>query len=296
MLKSFKEIMEKATSRKTRRLAVADAAGGSVIEALKEAQEKDIIVPVLVGDPDKIKPIAEEKGLTGYELIPAHTPEEIGAKTVELVREGKADMIMKGKLSTPVLMKAILDKEKGLRKGKLLSHVAVTEVKNYPKLMLFTDGGINIRPDIKEKTDILMNAAWLANGLGIERPKVAVLCAIEVVNEKMPETLDAAMLTKMSERGQLGNVYVEGPIATDVVLSEAAKKAKGIETELTLDADIFLLPDIASGNIAVKSLLYLADATVGGLVVGATCPIVLLSRSDTAEIKMASIALAAAID
>ena len=296
MLKSFKEIMDKASSQETKKLAVADASGKSVIEALKAAVDKNIIFPILVGDPDKIEPIVKEVGLTKYELVEAKSPKEIGAKTVELVRQGKADMIMKGKLSTPVLMKAILDKENGLRKGKLLSHVAVAELKNYPKLMLFTDGGINITPDIKQKVDILKNAAWLANGLGFERPKAAILTAIETINENMPETVDAAMLTKMSERGQLGNIHVEGPIAMDVVLSETAKKAKGIDTELTLDTDIFLTPNIASGNIAVKALIYLADALVAGLVVGAKCPIVLLSRSDTAEIKLASIALAAALD
>ncbi len=296
MLKSFKEVMDKAQARDTRRLAVADAAGGSVIEALKEAADKDIIFPVLVGDPKKIQPIAEEKGLKNFELVEAFSPVEIGAKTVELVRNGQADMIMKGKVSTPVLMKAVLNKEKGLRKGKLLSHVAVTEVANYPKLMLFTDGGINIQPDIKAKGDILKNAIDLANGMGIERPKIAALSTIENVNPDMPETVDAALLTKMGQRGQFGNVHIEGPIAVDVILSEAAKQAKNFDTELTLDADIFLTPNISTCNMSIKFLIYLANALVGGLVVGATCPIVLLSRSDTADIKLASIALAAALD
>ncbi|MFP4458815.1 MAG: bifunctional enoyl-CoA hydratase/phosphate acetyltransferase [Candidatus Zixiibacteriota bacterium] len=296
MLKSFKEIMKKAESGKPRPLAVADAAGAAVIEALHEAAKLNIIKPFLVGDPEKIKPIVEKIGLKNYELVEAKEPGEIAKKSIQLIHDGKCEMLMKGKLSTPILLKAVLDKKTGLRKGKLLSHVAVTEAPNYPKLMLFTDGGMNIRPDLMQKIEILKNAAWVANGLGIETPKAAALAAIEVVNDDMPETIDAALLAKMSDRGQLGNIIVDGPIAIDVVLSKDAAAAKKMQSPLTEDADIFLLPDIASGNISVKSLIYLAGATVGGIVVGATVPIVLLSRADSAAIKLASIALAAALD
>lgn len=296
MLRSFEEIFAKAKDSETRKLAVADAAGKAVIEALKDAVDMGIIHPVLVGDPDKIKPIVEEVGLDKYDIVEAKDPKDIGAKTVELVRNGDAQMLMKGKLSTPILLKAVLDKQNGLRKGKLLSHVAVVENPNYPKLMLWTDGGMVIRPDIHQKIDLLNNAAWVANGLGIDTPKAVALCAIETINQDMPETVDGALLTKMSERHQLGNIEVEGPLAIDVVLSKDAAAAKKIDTPMSEDTDIFLVPDVATGNIAIKSLIYLADVTVGGIVVGATAPIVLLSRSDTKKQKLASIALAAALD
>ena len=291
MLTSFAQIIEQAKNSRKRNLAVADASGDAVVEALVEAEKMEIIKPFLVGNPDKIEPLAKKYNLTDYEIIPAKEPVEIAEKTVELGRTGKCDMIMKGKLSTPILLKAVLDKEKGLRSGKLLSHIAVMEVEKYPKLIIMTDGGMNIRPDVKQKSQILMNAGIVAEKFGMEKPKAVGLAAIEVVNPDMPETTDAAMLTKMSQRHQLGNIIFEGPLAIDVVLSKDAAKAKHIETDMPEDTDIFLVPDIASGNIFAKALIYLADAKIGGIVMGAKLPIVLLSRSDTAETKLNSIAL-----
>jgi len=291
MIKNFDEMLSAIKTGKRHNLAVADAAGEAVIAALAEAEKMGIIKPYLIGDEEKIKPLVEKHQLSEYKIINERDPQAIATKTVELARSGECDMIMKGKLSTPILLKAVLDKETGLRKGKLLSHVAVMEVEKYPKLFIMTDGGMNIRPDVNDKVQILANAAEVANKLGIEKPKAVGLAAIEIVNPDMPETVDAAILTKMSERGQLGNIIFDGPLAMDVVLSKQAAEAKHIKTEMAEDADIFLMPDIASGNIFAKALIYLADAKIGGVVMGAKVPIVLLSRSDTAQIKLFSIAL-----
>jgi len=295
MIKSFAEILETAKGSEFHNMAVADASGDAVIGALAEAAEMGIIKPYLVGNIDKIQPLVEKYKLKEFEIIEANDPISIAAKTIALVREGKCDMIMKGKLSTPILMKAVLDKETGLRKGKLLSHVAILEVEKYPKLILLTDAGMIIKPEINDKVQILANAMFVANKLGIDRPKAVGLAAIETVNYKMPETMDAAILTKMSHRKQLGNIDFDGPLAIDVVLSKEAAETKGIKTEMSMEADIFLVPDVASGNILAKGLIYLAGAKIGGVVMGAKAPIVLLSRSDTRDTKLNSIAIGCVI-
>ncbi|RKZ30543.1 phosphate butyryltransferase [bacterium] len=295
MLTNYEQIKAKALEGERKKLVVADAAGKAILEALGEATEAGMIAPVLVGDKEKIEPLVSEFGLENTRIVHETDPETIAAKSIELIKSGEGDMILKGKLSTPILMKAVLDKETGLRKGKLLSHVCAMEVAGYPKLMLVTDGGIVVAPDIAQKAALIMNATEVAHGLGIERPKVACLAAIERITESQPETLHAAELMKMAERGQLGDIEIEGPVAMDVLLSREAAAAKGIESAMTLDADIVLVPNMVTGNVFVKALIYLADAKVGGLVMGAQCPIVLLSRSDTAELKLCSIALACAV-
>lgn len=295
MITSFAQIREKAAQGDRSRLVVADAAGLAVIQALTQAAEMGIIEPILVGDADKIKPLVDDNNLKAARIVDVKEPVEIGRKCVAMIREGEGDMLMKGKLSTPILMKAVLDKQKGLRKGKLLSHVAVMELEKYPKLMVMTDGGIVIQPDLTEKVALIANASEVARAFEIDTPKVACLAAIEKITDKQPETLHAVQLMKMAERGQLGAVKVEGPIATDVLLSHDAAVAKGIKSEMTLDADIVLVPNIAVCNAFVKGMIYLADAKVAGVVMGASCPIVLLSRSDTAEVKLDSIALASII-
>ncbi|HDR90607.1 MAG TPA: phosphate butyryltransferase, partial [candidate division Zixibacteria bacterium] len=194
MIKNFEEIRAKAIKGDRSRLVVADAAGKSVIDALTQATALGMIEPILVGDETKIAPLVEEMGLEGARIIDIKDPVEIGEKCVALIREGEGDMLMKGKLSTPVLMKAVLDKQKGLRKGKLLSHVAVMELAGYPKLMTMTDGGIVINPDLGEKAALIENAAEVVRGLDIEVPKVACLAAIEKITDKQPETLHAVQL------------------------------------------------------------------------------------------------------
>jgi len=198
-------------------------------------------------------------------------------------------------VATSTLLKAVLDKEKGLKSRGLLSHIAVVQTKRYPKLMLITDGGMNIKPDVIKKVEIIMNAVSVAKKLGIGRPKVACLAAVETVSSDMPETIDASVITKMSEAGDIKDAIVDGPIAFDVAIDIKSAEIKAVKSPVAGDTDIFLVPDIASGNILVKSLIYLAEAKVGGIVVGGGAPIVLLSRSDSAETKLYSIALGGVI-
>jgi len=297
MIKSFKELLNSVKDREKKALAVAGAEGEEIIEAVKMATEENIIFPILIGHPDKIKSLCQKLNfdLSRLEILGEREPQKTASLAVELVKQKKADMLMKGKVDTSTLLKAVLDKEKGLKGGKLLSHVAVVEVEKYPKLMLITDGGMNISPDVMKKIEILKNAIELAKKLGIEKPKAACLAAIELVNPDMPETMDASIIAKMAERGEIKDVVVDGPIAFDVAIDSSSARTKGIISPVSGDVDIFLCPNISSCNILVKGLIYLAEAKAGGIVVGGGAPIVLLSRSDSAEIKLLSIALGAAV-
>jgi phosphate butyryltransferase len=208
------------------------------------------------------------------------------------VHEGEADGLMKGKVSTPGLLKAVLNKKYNLRTDRLLSHIALMEIPSYHKLLLFTDGGMVITPNLEQKVGILLNGVQVMQGIGVQRPKVAVLAAIEKVNADMPETVDAEKLVQMARRGELGKVEVEGPMAMDIAMSPEAARLKGFESQISGDPDILLMPNISAGNISAKALWHLAGAKIAGLIVGARKPIVLLSRSDDAVTKLNSIALA----
>jgi phosphate butyryltransferase len=293
----FDQLLSVVKGTERKKLAIAAAEGGEIIEAVKQAAEEKIISPVLVGDQAKLTELCGKKklDLSEVEIVNVPDPKMAATAAVEMVKKGKAEMLMKGKVDTSTLLKAVLDKESGLRTGAFLSHVAVMEVEAYPKLMLVTDGGMNIRPDIKQKASIIGNAVEVAKKLGVERPKVSCLAAVELVNPDMPETVDAAGLVKMAERGDIKDAVIDGPIAFDVAISRESARTKGIISPVAGDTDIFVVPDIASGNIFVKSLIYLADAKIGGLVVGAGAPIVLLSRSDSAQTKLYSMALGAMI-
>jgi len=296
-IKSFDQLLDRVKKGKRKTLAICCAEGKEIIQSAKMAQDERLLTSVLIGNRDRIETICKEVDLdlSKIEILDEQNPELTPEVAVSLVKEKKADMLMKGKVSTAGLLKAVLDKEKGLRAGKLLSHVAVVEVKNYPKLMLVTDGGMNIRPDVTKKVAILENAIEVAKKLGIHKPKAACLTAIETVNPEMPETIDASVITKMAEREDIKDVIVDGPLAFDVAVDKKSAQIKGIDSLIAGDTDIFLVPDIACGNIMVKALIYLADAKVGGIVVGGGAPIVLLSRSDTAEMRLYSMALGAAI-
>jgi len=292
MLTSFEQVLNKAREVNVPgKVAVADAASAETLKALAKAE--DIVFPILIGDKEKILPLIEKAELPRYEMIDEKEPGKIAALSVSLVRDKEAELLMKGKLSTGSLMKAVLDKENGIRTGKLLSHIAVVESPAYHKLMLFTDGGLNIRPTLDEKISILKNAVSYARCLGIETPKVCGLAAVETVNPKMEETMDAALISRMAERGQLGNVIFDGPLAMDIALSKRAAEIKGVKSPVAGDVDIFLAHDIVVINACVKALIYLSNVKTGGVILGAKSPIVLLSRSDSAETKLNSIALAA---
>jgi phosphate butyryltransferase len=297
MITSFDQLISTLKNKGRKRLAIASAEGEEIIEAVKRAIDEWIISALLIGDQTKIEQLCKKKNVDLDQMEIIHVPDpKLAAKvTVETVKQGRAEMLMKGKVDTSTLLKAVLDKESGLRTGALLSHVAVVEVKAYPKLMFVTDGGMNIKPDIKQKVEIIKNAVEVAKKLGIETLKISCLAAVELINPDMPETVDAAGLVKMAERGDIKDVIIDGPVAFDVAIDAESARMKGIVSPVAGDTDIFLVPDIASGNIFVKSLIYLADAKVGGVIVGAGVPIVLLSRSDSAGMKLYSIALGAAI-
>ncbi|MGB8656247.1 MAG: bifunctional enoyl-CoA hydratase/phosphate acetyltransferase [Candidatus Zixiibacteriota bacterium] len=296
-IRNFDELISVVRSRKRKKLAIASAESAEIIEAVKGATEEGIVSAVLIGARNKIEDLCTKAhlSLAEVEIIDVPDSKLTSKAAVQMVKEKKAEMLMKGKVDTSALLKAVLDKENGLRTGALLSHVAVVEVAAYPKLMLMTDGGMNIRPGIMQKADILRNAVEVAKRLGIEKPKVACLAAVELINPDMQETVDAAGLVKMAERGDIKDAIIDGPIAFDVAVDLDAARTKGIVSPVAGDTDIFLVPEMAAGNILVKSLIYLAEAKVGGVVVGGDAPVVLLSRSDSARTKLFSIALGAAI-
>lgn len=293
MISSFAGVLAAVKNLPVRKVAVAVAQDEAVLEALQGAKAQGVADAILVGDKGKIEKVAGKLGIdaAGWHII--HEPDDIRAayKAVQLVSSGQASVLMKGLINTADLLRAVLDKEIGLRTGRVLSHVAVYEIPGFERLLMVTDGGMNIAPGVKQKADIIDNAADLAHALGNKQPKVAVLAAVEVVNPDMPATIDAAVLAKMADRGQIKGAIVDGPLALDNALSEEAAQHKGIKSPVAGLADILLVPDIQAGNILGKSMVYIARGKMAGLIMGATAPIVLTSRADTHEAKILSLAL-----
>ncbi len=293
MIKSFEEVLKIAKERGPKTVSVACAQDRDVLKAVDNAKQNGIVEAILVGDQTKIEAIAKEENidLSGYELIHIEDLAEASLKAVELVSSGKAHMVMKGLVDTGIILKAVLNKEVGLRTGSVLSHVALFDVINYPRLLLVTDAAMNIAPDLQQKKQIIENSLQVARGLDIELPKVAVICAKEKVNPKMPATVDAGELVKMNENGELTGCIVGGPFALDNAVSEEAAKLKGIDHPVAGKADVLMCPNIESGNILYKTLGFLANAKSAGVIVGAKAPIILTSRADSEETKLNSIAL-----
>ena len=293
MLKTFKDVLKKAKYYGPKKIAVASAAAEDVLTAVEAARSEGLIHAILVGDKKRIIEIAEKMGieLTNYEIFDKSDKNEIARCAVELVRNKKASILMKGMMGTARILKAVLDKEFGLRTNRMLSHVYTLEIKNYDRLLTMTDGAMSIAPDLKQKAQIIQNAIYYAHSLGIEKPKVAVLGALELVNPDMPATIDAACLAKMSERGQIVGGIVDGPLAFDNAISRKAAEHKGIKSPVSGEVDIAFVPNIESGNIFAKGLVYLANAVPAGLLLGAKAPVVLVSRSDSVQSKLYSIAL-----
>ncbi|MCF8297938.1 MAG: bifunctional enoyl-CoA hydratase/phosphate acetyltransferase [Saprospiraceae bacterium] len=298
MIKNLSSLVEMAKSKSTRRIVVAAAADQAVLEAVKSAMNDNIISPILVGDKAEIEKICKEINLdlSVVEIIDIPNPVEASVKAVSLIKEGKAEILMKGLVSTGPLLKAVLDKEKGLRKGGTLSHVAFFESPYYHKLLCVTDAAMNVEPEFDDKVAILKNAVEAFHKLGVKEPKVAVVGAVESVNSKMEPSVHAALLTMMNKRGQITGCIVDGPLALDNAISKEAAEHKGIKSEVAGEVDIILTPDIYSGNILYKSLNFLGGSSSAAVIMGATVPIVLTSRSDTEKSKMLSIALAAAME
>lgn len=293
MLRSFQDVLTQAKNCGMMVISVAVAQDKDVLQAVKLACDAGLAQPILVGDAAVIKPLLAEVGLPDESIIIDQPDMNQAVMTaVGLVHSGKADVLMKGLVNTSDFLKAVLDPKIGLRTGRLLSHFAAFEVPGEAKLIFHSDGGMNIAPTLAEKKDILINAMLTLHALGIERPNVALLTANEQVSPKMPSTVDAKALADMADAGELPEGVVEGPIALDVAVSPEAAKHKGIISRITGQVDLFLMPNIEAGNALGKSLVYYAKGKMAGIVLGATNPIVLTSRSDTPEGKLYSIALA----
>jgi phosphotransacetylase len=259
-----------------------------------EAASEGLIVPILVGPRDKILFTAKSAGidLSGFRIVDAAHSHASAFKAVELLRQAEAELLMKGSLHTDELMSAIVSRDGGLRTARRISHVFVMDVPTYHKVLVVTDGAINIAPTLEEKMDICQNAIDLAISLGLQEPKVAILAAVETVTSKMPATIDAAALCKMAERGQITGALLDGPLAFDNAISKQAAKTKGIRSDVAGDPDILLAPDLEAGNILAKQLTFLANADSAGLVLGARVPIILTSRADSVRSRIASCAVA----
>ncbi|MDW7674982.1 MAG: phosphate butyryltransferase [Bacillota bacterium] len=292
-MQDFQEILSEARKCNTPKIAVAVAQDEDVLLGLDEAVKANLVEPILVGDGEEISAMASKLqiDISSYQLI--DIPDKLLAvkEAVALVHKGKAELLMKGMIGTAELLKAILDKEIGLRLWKVLSHVAVMKLKNYHKFLLITDAGINIELDLDRKVHIINNAIQVAKVLNIKKPKVVPLAAVEVINPNMQATIDAAALSKMCERGQIKDCIIDGPLAFDNAISLEAAQHKGITSSVAGDADILLAHNIEAGNLMYKSFVYLAEAKTAGIVVGAKVPIVVTSRSDSSETKLYSIAL-----
>lgn len=293
-MNSFSDILEALKVSEKRIISVACAQDDDVLQAVENARKLNIADAVLVGDADKLKSIAGENGIDidNYRVIDVKDKNEAAKEAVRQVSSGQADMLMKGMIGTADFLRAVLDKEIGLRTGRVISHVAVFEISHFKRLMILTDAAMVVAPDLKTKVDIILNAAEVARKIGIDKPKVAALAAVEVVNPDMPATLDAAALSKMSDRGQLKDILVDGPLALDNAVSVESAKHKGIVSDVAGMADILLAPDIEAGNVLYKSITYFAGGMIAGIVMGAKAPIILTSRSDSDEAKLNSIALA----
>jgi len=293
MLRTFDEVLNKAKDYGPKKMAVASAGAEDVLKAVEAARKEGLTESILVGDKKEIFRIANEMGidLANYEIIDKSDKTKAARYAVELVRNKKVSILMKGMLGTARILRAILDKEIGLRTDRMLSHVYTLQIKGYNRLLTMTDGAMNISPDLKQKAQIIQNAIYYGHSMGIEKPRVAVVAALELVNPDMPATIDAACLAKMSERGQIIGGIVDGPLGFDNAISKEAANHKGIESPVSGEVDIVLVPNIESGNIFAKGLVYLAKAVPAGLLLGAKAPVVLVSRSDSAQSKLYSIAL-----
>lgn len=291
MIKSYNQLLEAVRGLPPKRVAVAAAQDDAVLEAVQGAKAQGLAEFVLVGDEAKIREMAARQNIDigGMAIVHEADDRKAAYQAVALVSRGEADVLMKGLISTADLLRAVLDKEVGLRTGRVLSHAAVVE--GLGKLFIVADAGMNIAPTLQQKADIIQNSVALAAAMGISPAKVALLAAVETVNPDMPATLDAAALAKMAERGQIKGAIVDGPLALDNAVSEEAARHKGIQSPVAGNADILLVPDIEAGNMLVKAVVYFAGSKLAGLVLGAAKPVVVTSRADSPESKILSIAL-----
>jgi phosphate butyryltransferase len=296
VLKSMSDLKDIVAGKPRKKLVLAVAQDQHSLSAVLRAWKDEIIEPIFIGDKEEIQNICREYGydITGLRII--HEPEidKSVEMAVRMLSSKQADILMKGKVGTSSLLKCVLNKEWGLRTGNLLSHIALFEVDTYHKLIAVTDVAMNIAPNLKDKIAIVNNSVSFLNRLGYVMPKVAVLGAVEMVNENMEATLHAALLSKMNQREQIRNCIIDGPLAFDNAVSLESAQHKGIKSEVAGDTDLLLMPDIEVGNVLYKSLVFFAKAKVASIILGAQVPIVLTSRSDSEQAKYDSILLSAA--
>jgi len=290
-------LVERSRSGKAVVLAVAAPHGEDILEAVAEAREKGIALPILFGDRERIEKVASEFSIdtSSWPVVQEADEGRAAELAVKAVSSGEADLLMKGNVKTATLLKAVLNKEWGLRSGSLLSHVFLFQIPRMGRVFCLTDGGMSMYPDLEAKKAIIENAVECYHKLGVECPRVAALAAVETVNQDMPCTVDAAVLTQMNRRGQIKGCLVDGPLALDNAVSEEAARHKGIVSEVAGRADILLVPDIEAGNLMGKVMLYMSGGRGAGVVVGARKPIVMTSRFDNAETKLLSIAFGAVL-
>lgn len=290
-MKNFSEVIEKVKSVDPYIISIAAAEDMELLKAVKAASDMGFVKAVLVGDEVKINEITAEIGLEPLKIVAANSPEDAAAKAVKLVKDGDAEVLMKGLINTSVYMRAILNRENGLRTGRLITLLAVYELPAYHKLLFCTDSGINVSPDLAQKKDILQNSLLAMKGMGLTNPKVAALTANEMVDPKIQSTVDANGLVQLVAAGEIEPCTIEGPIAFDVAFSKHNAEHKGIDSKIAGDVDMLVFPNIETGNALGKSWLHFNDAKWAGIVLGASAPVILGSRSDTQEIKINSIAL-----
>ena len=290
----YEKLLERCRGLDPIPTAVAYPCEQTALAGALEAARDGLITPILVGPTAKITEVARAHkiALGKTRVVDARDSRTAAATAVELVRTGKAELLMKGSLHSDEILGAVIAKETGLRTGRRLSHAFIMDVPTYHKVLIVTDGAINIAPTLEDKIDICQNAIDLARSFGVERPKVAILAAVETVNSKMPATLDAAALCKMAERGQIKGGLLDGPLAFDNAISREAAKTKGIRSEVAGDPDILIAPDLEAGNMMAKQLSFLANADSAGLVLGARVPVILTSRADSLRSRIASCAVA----
>jgi phosphate acetyltransferase len=290
----FQELMDAARHYPPIRTAVVHPCDDLSLSGAIDAGKRGLIVPILVGPIEKIKKTAEQAGLNldGIDIVDAPHSHAAAARAVTMAREGKVETLMKGDLHTDEMMGAVVNRDTGLRTERRISHIFVLDVSNYPKVLLITDAAVNIYPDLDEKRDIVQNAIDLAHAIGIQKPKVAILSAVETIYPRIKSTVEAAALCKMADRGQIADGILDGPLAFDNAVSTTAAETKHIVSPVAGDADILVVPDIEAGNMLAKQLIYLAGADAAGIVLGSRVPIVLTSRADGVLARMASCALA----
>ncbi|MFA5576163.1 MAG: phosphate acyltransferase [Tissierellaceae bacterium] len=291
MLKDFRDLISRVKEMEVSTVCVANAEDEEILRAVKIATDMGFARSILVGKGDKIQSLADKLGLRNYNIVNVEDIDDVALEAVKIVRSGGADVLMKGLINTSSYMRAVLNRDHGLRTGRLLSLLAVYELKEYHKLLYCTDSGVNVNPNLEQKKDILANALGALEGIGLSQPKVACLTANELVDPKIQSTVDAGALVEMAKRGEFSKCLIEGPIAFDVAFDPKAAEHKGIRSSISGDVDLLVFPNMETGNALGKSWLHFNEARWAGIILGGLKPVILGSRSDTAEIKVNSIAL-----